>query len=88
VDDVAVTQIRLDLTEHNVPMASQTTITPHNQQPFVTRTYPSESQLDEVIERACDAQKAWRDVPIAERIAIAKKFTVRPHALGQVPLLM
>ena len=64
-----------------VPMASQTTITPHNQQPFVTRTYPSESQLDEIIERACEAQKAWRDVPIAERITMAKKFTVCPYAV-------
>jgi acyl-CoA reductase-like NAD-dependent aldehyde dehydrogenase len=59
-------------------MAGQTTITPHNQQPFVKRIYPSEPQLDDIIAKASEAQKVWKDVPVEERIAIARRFTVRP----------
>ena len=69
--------IRLPVKAEPHQMASQTTITPHNQQPFVTRIYPSEPQLDEVITKASEAQKAWKDVLVEERIAIARKFTVR-----------
>ena len=56
--------------------SSQTTITPHNQQPLVTRTYPSEEELDGVIARATLAQKAWARVPLKDRIAIGTKFLV------------
>ncbi|KAG6831451.1 hypothetical protein H0H92_010360 [Tricholoma furcatifolium] len=52
----------------------QTTITPHNQQPYVQRTYPSTQELDAVIDRAQEAQKAWAAVPLEERISIGKKF--------------
>ena len=56
---------------------SQTTITPHNQQPLVTRTYPSEAELDAAIRSAADAQKSWAKVPLEERIAIGRRFIVR-----------
>ena len=59
-----------------VPL-SQTTIIPHSQEPYVTRTYPSEQELDKIIHDATVAQKAWKDVPLEERIAIGRKFMVR-----------
>ncbi|KNZ81393.1 Succinate-semialdehyde dehydrogenase [NADP+] [Termitomyces sp. J132] len=52
----------------------QTTITPHNQQPYVHRTYPTQEQLDGIITNAVEAQKKWAQVPLAERIAIGHKF--------------
>jgi acyl-CoA reductase-like NAD-dependent aldehyde dehydrogenase len=55
-------------------MSTQTTITPHNQQPFVTRSYPSESELDQAIRNSANAQKAWSAVPVEDRIAIGRKF--------------
>ena len=54
----------------------QTTITPHNQSPFVTRTYPSENELDNTIANAVIAQKAWSAVSVADRVAIGRKFMV------------
>ena len=56
---------------------SQTTITPHNQTPLVTRTYASESELDDFVKRSSEAQKAWAHVPLKDRLAIATKFVVR-----------
>ncbi|TFY82825.1 hypothetical protein EWM64_g1191 [Hericium alpestre] len=53
---------------------SQTTIVPHSQKPLVTRVYPTESQLDDTIRKASDAQKSWSRVPLKERIAIGTKF--------------
>jgi hypothetical protein len=58
-------------------MSIQTTITPHNQQPFVTRSYPSEPELNVIIESSAAAQKAWRMVSLQERIQIATRLTVR-----------
>ena len=55
---------------------SQTTITPHNQQPFVTRTYPSQLELDITIRRSSIAQNAWARVPLRDRLAIGTKFVV------------
>jgi len=55
---------------------SQTTIIPHNQQPYVTRQYPSPVELDAAIERAAAAQKAWAQRPLADRIAIGRAFVV------------
>ena len=55
---------------------SQTTITPHNQQPFVTRTYPSQQELDAIIIRSSVAQNAWARVPLKDRLAIVTKFVV------------
>jgi acyl-CoA reductase-like NAD-dependent aldehyde dehydrogenase len=54
----------------------QTTIIPHSQEPYTTRVYPSIEQLDEVIQNALSAQKAWNAVSLADRIAIGRKFTV------------
>jgi hypothetical protein len=56
--------------------SSQTTITPHNQQPLVTRTYPSELELNEIIVRASTAQITWARVPLKDRLAIGAKFLV------------
>ncbi|PPQ64463.1 hypothetical protein CVT24_008473 [Panaeolus cyanescens] len=53
---------------------TQTTISPHNQQPLVTRTYPSEQELDAIIDSAAKAQQAWSKVPLEERIAIGWNF--------------
>lgn len=54
----------------------QTTITPHNQNPFVTRTYPSENELDNLIAKAVIAQKAWSAVSVEDRVAIGRAFMV------------
>lgn len=53
---------------------TQTTIIPHSQQPLVTRTYPSDAELDAVIQTAADAQKSWAKVSLKERIAVGYKF--------------
>jgi acyl-CoA reductase-like NAD-dependent aldehyde dehydrogenase len=52
----------------------QTTISPHNQQPYITRQYPDEQQLDAVIDAAAAAQKTWRAVPLEKRIEIGRRF--------------
>ena len=54
----------------------QTTIIPHTQKPLVTRTYPTNSELDAIIKSADEAQKKWAAVPLSERIAIGYKFIV------------
>ncbi|KAL7278144.1 hypothetical protein ACG7TL_008116 [Trametes sanguinea] len=54
--------------------SSQTTIIPHNQQPLVIRTYPSESQLERSIQYAAVAQEKWARVPLSQRIAIGRRF--------------
>jgi len=54
----------------------QTTIIPHNQQPLVTRTYPSTEELEEVILSSASAQKQWAKLPLSDRIAIANRFVV------------
>ncbi|KAH9946564.1 Aldehyde/histidinol dehydrogenase [Amylocystis lapponica] len=61
---------------------TQTTISPHNLQPLVTRTYPSESELDAKIERAAAAQKQWSRVPLKDRVAIGRKFLDEFKAMG------
>ncbi|KAI8995221.1 NAD-aldehyde dehydrogenase [Trametes punicea] len=53
---------------------SQTTIIPHNQQPLVIRSYPSESQLERSIQYAAAAQEKWARVPLSQRIAIGRRF--------------
>lgn len=59
------------------PATSQTTIIPHSQEPLVTRTYPSASELDAIVERAAAAQAQWKLVPLKERVAIGRKFIVK-----------
>jgi len=41
---------------------------------LVTRTYPSEPELDDIIVRASVAQRAWARVPLKDRLAIGTKF--------------
>ncbi|KAH9939716.1 succinate semialdehyde dehydrogenase [Epithele typhae] len=53
---------------------SQTTLTPHNQQPLVTKTYPSEGELDQLIVKSAAAQEKWARVPLQQRIAIGRAF--------------
>ncbi|KAF9016158.1 NAD-aldehyde dehydrogenase [Hymenopellis radicata] len=68
-------------------MATQTTIIPHSQQPLVSRTYPSEADLDAAIVAASTAQKAWAKVPVAERIAIGRKFMDEFKAMAdEIPM--
>ena len=55
----------------------QTTISPHNQQAYVTRQYPSSTELDAQIDKAAAAQKAWARVPLKQRIEIGRRFMVR-----------
>lgn len=57
--------------------SSQTTIIPHNQQPLVIRSYPSESQLNKSIQHAAAAQEKWARLPLSQRIAIGRGFVVR-----------
>ncbi|KAK0445132.1 succinate semialdehyde dehydrogenase [Armillaria borealis] len=64
-------------------MFVQTTIIPHSQQPLVTRTYPSEQELDGFIAIASKAQKTWSKVPLKERIAIGYKFIDEFKALSE-----
>jgi acyl-CoA reductase-like NAD-dependent aldehyde dehydrogenase len=61
-------------------LTSQTTITPHNQTALVTRTYVSQSELDDIVKRSSEAQKAWARVPLKDRLGIATKFVVRTHS--------
>jgi acyl-CoA reductase-like NAD-dependent aldehyde dehydrogenase len=57
----------------------QTTISPHTQQPYVSRKYPTVADLDAALDSAAKAQKAWARVPLKERIAIGHKFMVCRH---------
>ena len=54
----------------------QTTLSPHNQQPLVSRAYPSREQIDGFIRNASVAQKVWAKVSLSDRIAIGRKFIV------------
>lgn len=53
---------------------TQTTIIPHTQAPYVTRTYPSFDELGAAIEASAKVQKEWAKVPLTERIAIGRRF--------------
>ncbi|TFK86010.1 succinate semialdehyde dehydrogenase [Polyporus arcularius HHB13444] len=53
---------------------SQTTLIPHNQQPLVIRSYPSETQLERSIQYAAAAQEKWARVPLKQRVEIGRRF--------------
>lgn len=53
---------------------TQTTIIPHTQEPYVTRTYPSPDELGAAIEASAKSQKEWAKVPLTERIGIGRRF--------------
>jgi acyl-CoA reductase-like NAD-dependent aldehyde dehydrogenase len=55
----------------------QTTLSPHNQQPYVTRQYPNKDQIDDILNKSAAGQKEWAKVPLKERIATGRKFIVR-----------
>lgn len=55
-------------------MSLQTTISPHNQQPLVSKSYPAKNELDGFIIKAREAQKSWSNVPLKERVAIGYRF--------------
>lgn len=55
----------------------QTTISPIDQQPVLTRPLLTDDQLDHVIAESVRAYKGWRKVPLDERLAIAEKWMVR-----------
>ena len=63
----------------------QTTIAPHTQKPVVTRTYPTEAELDVIIQSAADAQRIWAKVPISETgmaitgISVARQVCRNSH---------
>ena len=61
---------------------TQTTIVPHTQQPLVTRTYPTNPELDGIIQTAAVAQKSWAKVPLSKRIEIGYKFIVSGSRLS------
>lgn len=58
-------------------MSTQTTISPHSQKPFITLAYPSKQDLDAIVSKAVEAQTAWKNVDLKERIQIGRKFIVR-----------
>lgn len=62
-------------------MFLQTTISPHNQQPLVSRSYPAQNELDVLITKAREAQKAWSNLPLKERVAIGYRFMVGANTL-------
>ena len=72
---------------NQITVMAQTTISPHNQKPFVTRSYPSETDLDGIIERSTIAQKSWSRVPIRERIDIGWKFIVSSQVGHRLELI-
>ncbi|RXW16564.1 hypothetical protein EST38_g9298 [Candolleomyces aberdarensis] len=68
-------------------MSIQTTISPHNQQPYVSRTHPLPQDLDATIQKAAAAQKEWAAVPLEKRIAIGRQFTKEIEAMKEdIPL--
>lgn len=55
---------------------AQVTLSPHTQESYVTRDYPSVQELEVIAERAHSAQTLWAEVPLDDRIKIAEKFVV------------
>lgn len=53
---------------------TQTTITPHDQSPYVTHELTTD--VDTVVNVAVEAQKAWKKVQVEQRIAIGLRFIV------------
>lgn len=55
-------------------MQTQRTITPIDGSVYVERPYASGATIEAALAGAVSAQKAWRDVPLAERTAILARF--------------
>ncbi|KAF9065108.1 succinate semialdehyde dehydrogenase [Rhodocollybia butyracea] len=63
----------------------QTTISPHSQEPYTTRIYPSITELDATIAKVAAAQKQWAKVSLDQRIQIATKFVEIFTSLASSP---
>lgn len=63
---------------------SQSTISPHSQQIYVVRAYPSKEDVEQTIAKSAAAQKAWSKVPLKDRIAIGRKFIVSTICCMQI----
>lgn len=61
---------------------TQTTISPHSQKEYVTRTYPSAYHVDAAITAAAAAQETWKGVPLKDRLAICSSFLDGIQAVG------
>ena len=55
-------------------MAFQKTITPIDGSVFVERALAEGVEINEALDRAVSAQRAWRAVPVEQRAAICRKF--------------
>src|SRR5689334_10061508 len=55
-------------------MAVQKTISPVDGSVFVERALAEGVEINEALDRAVTAQRAWRDVPVEQRAAICRKF--------------
>lgn len=58
----------------------QTTISPIDQQPVLTRPLLTDDQLDHVVAESVRAYKGWRKVTLDDRLAIAEKWMVGPSS--------
>ena len=55
-------------------MAVQKTVSPVDGSVFVERALAEGVEINEALDRAVSAQRAWRDVPLEQRAAICRKF--------------
>ena len=55
-------------------MKRQKTITPVDGSVYVERTLASGKQVEDALARAVEAQKAWKQVPVAERAAVCRRM--------------
>src|SRR4051794_23806824 len=58
----------------SLSMAFQKTITPIDGSVFVERALAEGVEINEALDRAVSAQRAWRAVPVEQRAAICRKF--------------
>jgi acyl-CoA reductase-like NAD-dependent aldehyde dehydrogenase len=52
----------------------QDTVSPVDGRVYVQRPYATAAEIDACLERARHAQAAWRQVPVSERVAMARRF--------------
>ncbi|MGH8691846.1 MAG: aldehyde dehydrogenase family protein, partial [Burkholderiales bacterium] len=54
--------------------AKQRTITPVDGSVYATRTLASGAAIDRALARSVDAQRSWKQVPVAERAALVRRM--------------
>ena len=68
-------------------MKALRTVTPVDSSVLVERTLASESEVEDALTRAVDAQKRWRSVSVAERVALVERMVewcvARADMLGE-----